>query len=336
MKRIRLKILFAVLALLASLTASAGAGHRIDVNCDGHVSISDVTALIDYLLGVDVAPFNVTDADINGDGRVTITDVVQLIDYLLSGEDLNPCVTETFTVNGVRFTMSVVEGGTFMMGYGEYNYWRPYTPAHQVTLSSSFSIGQTEVTQALWTAVMGSNPSYQQGKWGFIENPNRPVEDVTWDDCQEFISRLNELTGRTFRLPTEAEWEFAARGGNKSKGYTYSGSNVLGDVGWYRENVKIGVDEVLDPDYGTHPVAMKSPNELGLYDMSGNVAEWCQDRYGRYSSDAETDPTGPETGTIRVYRGGYWFAEAEWGQVFFRDGYSHTYKDDTVGLRLAL
>ena len=334
MKRFRLKIYFAVLALLASLTASAGAGHRIDVNCDGHVSISDVTALIDYLLGVDVAPFNVTDADINGDGRVTITDVVQLIDYLLNGEDLNPCVTETFTVNGVRFTMSVVEGGTFMMGYGDYYQYNINTPAHQVTLSSSFSIGQTEVTQALWTAVMGSNPSSHQGKWGFVENLNRPVEDVTWDDCQEFISILNELTGRTFRLPTEAEWEFAARGGNKSKGYTYSGSNVLGDAGWYRENTDFGNPD--SPNFGTHPVATKSSNELGLYDMSGNVNEWCQDWYTRYGSDAETNPTGSDTGVNRVYRGGGWYDQATRCRVTARDGYTPTTKADCLGLRLAL
>ena len=195
-----------------------------------------------------------------------------------------------FTVNGVSFNMVAVEGGTFIMGAtaeqkdgadnDEY-------PVHQVTLSS-FAIGQTEVTQALWQAVMRSNPSYFHG------NKNHPVEEVSWDDCQTFISKLNSLTGRQFRLPTEAEWEYAARGGNKSKGYKYSGSNDINSVAWYWDN----------SGNKTHDVATKQPNELGIYDMSGNVWEWCQDWYGSYSSDNQSNPQGPSSGSGRVHRSG--------------------------------
>ena len=174
-----------------------------------------------------------------------------------------------FNVCGVVFRMIPVTGGTFMMGGtlmemahasdDEY-------PAHQVTLDS-FMIGETEVTQELWTAVMGKNPSHYRNV-DFL-----PVDHVSWDDCQEFLEKLNELTGKSFRLPTEAEWEFAARGGNLSKGYKFSGSDFIDEVAWYEYN----------GDEQTHPVAMMKPNELGLYDMTGNVWEWCQDRYGEYS-----------------------------------------------------
>ena len=196
---------------------------------------------------------------------------------------------ETFAVKGVEFTMIAVEGGTFTMGatpeQGS-DAAGDEKPTHQVTLSSYY-IGETEVTQALWQAVMGENPSKYKGA-------NLPVEQVSWDDCQEFIKKLNALTGKNFRLPTEAEWEFAARGGNKSRGYKYSGSNSLRDVAWNWDN---SGDK-------THPVKTKQANELGIYDMSGNVWEWCQDWYGDYSSVAQTNPKGPTTGRYRVIRGG--------------------------------
>ena len=162
-------------------------------------------------------------------------------------------------------------------------------PTHRVTLSN-FYIGKYEVTQALWEAVMGSNPSNWKGS-------NLPVETVSWDDCQTFIRKLNALTGKNFRLPTEAEWEFAARGGNNSRGYKYAGSNNIGHVAWYWNN---GGEK-------THVVGTKSSNELGLYDMSGNVWEWCQDWFGSYSSASQTNPTGASSGSYRVLRGGCWF-----------------------------
>ena len=233
-----------------------------------------------------------------------------------------PVVTETITVNGVSFKMVAVEGGTFAMGAtSEQGTNDPHDleyPTHSVTLSD-FAIGETEVTQELWKAVMGSNPSNFSGT-------NLPVEKVSWNDCQTFISKLNDLTGKNFRLPTEAEWEYAARGGNKSKGYKYAGSHTLGDVAWYDEN----------SSSKTHPVKQKQANELGLYDMSGNVHEWCQDWSGSYSSSAQTNPTGPTSGSSRVYRGGSWIDYARYCRVSFRSSNTSTNAGTHVGLRLAL
>lgn len=228
---------------------------------------------------------------------------------------------ETYTVNGVSFRMVKVEGGTFTMGatseQGD-DAFDDEKPAHSVTLSD-FSIGQTEVTQALWKAVMGSNPS------NFVGD-DLPVEQVSWNDCQEFVKKLNDLTGKTFRLSTEAEWEYAARGGSKSQGYKYSGSNTLGDVAWYTSN----------SGSKTHVVASKQPNELGLYDMSGNVCEWCQDWYGRYSGSSQTNPIGPSSGSNLVSRGGVWGSLA-WGcRVSNRGSYSPDYRSNNLGLRLVL
>ena len=223
---------------------------------------------------------------------------------------------KVYTVNGVSFKMIAVKGGTFQMGSDDGYEWEK--PVHQVTLSDYY-IGETEVTQELWNAVMGSNPSY------FYGNMQRPVETVSWNDCQTFISRLNELTGETFRLPTEAQWEYAARGGNKSKGYTYSGSDAEDDVAWYWYN----------SDRMTHPVKTKAPNELGIYDMSGNVWEWCSDWYGDYSSAAQTDPTGPATGYYRVGRGGSWDNDATYCRVAFRGNSTPTNRFSHLGLRLA-
>ena len=203
---------------------------------------------------------------------------------------------QTFTVNGVSFTMKRVEGGTFWMGAQSTNpsgqNYDPdadsdESPVHGVTLST-FYMGETEVTQALWQAVMGSNPSYYPGA-------TRPVEEVSWNTIvNQFIPTLNAMTGCTFRLPTEAEWEYAARGGNQSYGYIYAGSNTLGNVGWYYHN----------SNFQTHPVGTKSPNELGLYDMSGNVLEWCSDWYGNYGNGSQTNPQGPSSGSNHVLRGG--------------------------------
>jgi sulfatase modifying factor 1 len=153
---------------------------------------------------------------------------------------------------------------------------------------SSFNIGKYEVTQAQWKAVMGSNPSYFSGC------DNCPVENVSWNDAQEFVRKVNAQTGKNYRLPTEAEWEYAARGGQQSRGYTYSGSNDLGSVAWYYDN----------SGSKTHAVGGKQANELGIYDMSGNVWEWCSEWNGNYSSYSETNPTGASSGQSRVLRGG--------------------------------
>ncbi|MBR6310224.1 MAG: formylglycine-generating enzyme family protein [Paludibacteraceae bacterium] len=226
----------------------------------------------------------------------------------------------TFTVNGVSFKMIKVEGGTFTMGATRKqgrDAWDHEKPAHQVTLSDYY-IGQTEVTQALWQAVMGDNPSDFKGD-------SRPVENVSWDDCQEFINRLNALTGKKFSLPTEAQWEYAARGGNKSRGYKYAGSNKPDEVAWYYGN----------SGEQSHDVATKQPNELGLYDMSGNVWEWCSDWYGFYSSAPQTNPTGALPGSLRVHRGGCWYIDALACQVFSRGFNAPDGRNECLGFRLS-
>ena len=235
----------------------------------------------------------------------------------------------TFTVSGVTFKMIYVEGGTFTMGATSEqsdDAWEREKPAHTVTLSS-YSIGETEVTQALWQAVMGSNPSYFSGN-------NKPVECVSWNDCQDFISKLNAITGENFRLPTEAEWEHAARGGNKSKGYKYAGSNTLGNVAWYWDNIPSQTSG--NAGYSTQNVATKQANELGLYDMSGNVWEWCSDWYGSYNSSSQTNPTGPASGSSRVFRGGGWDSNAGSCRVSDRNYNAPDYRDADFGFRLAL
>ena len=233
--------------------------------------------------------------------------------------------SKTFTVNGVSFDMMKVEAGTFTMGATPEmeDACDDEKPAHQVTLTNNYYLGKTEVTQALWKAVMGSNPSYFKGD-------NKPVERVEWDDCQTFISKLNAATGKNFRLPTEAEWEFAARGGNNSKHYQYSGSDNIDDVAWYDDNSDDHIEEE------THDVATKQPNELGMYDMSGNVWEWCNDWYGDYSSSSQTNPTGPNSGSRRVFRGGCWDYDARDCRSSYRSYFTSDFRFNFLGLRLAL
>lgn len=219
-------------------------------------------------------------------------------------------------------SMVYVEGGSFIMGVTPEQMGDAYDlekPAHWVTLSS-FCISKYEVTQALWEHVMGDNPSK------FEHNARRPVESVSWNDCQEFIDKLNKETGKKFRLPTEAEWEYAARGGKKAKGYKYSGSDKLDDVAWYGNN----------SGGETHPVGKKKPNELGLYDMSGNVLEWCQDWLVKYRAVAQTNPKGPESGDRRVLRGGCWYVDAMICRCSFRGGINPGCRNFILGLRLVL
>ncbi len=230
-----------------------------------------------------------------------------------SGNDL------AFDVNGVKFIMKRVDGGTFMMGSNEGSFAEK--PAHEVTLDGYY-IGETEVTQALWMAVMGSNPSAS-----YARGDNKPVNRVSWDDCQRFINKLNQLTGQKFSLPTEAQWEFAARGGNLSKGYKFAGSNNLSQVA------------KLDDD--VHPVAQKKPNELGLYDMSRNVQEWCNDWYEivYYKSSPKHNPQGPSSNadSYRVHRGGGCYTEdVGYCCVYGRSRAEATSTNACRGMRLAL
>ena len=272
-----------------------------DVNNDSEVNIADVNAVIDIIL--DGGTYNAA-ADVNHDGEINIADVNAVIGLVLDEH------VETFTVGGVTFKMVEVEGGTFAS-----------THSPQVTLSP-FAIGQTEVTQALWVAVMGSNPSYFNGD-SHPGDLDHPVEQVSWDDCQEFIAKLNEMTGRTFRLPSEAEWAFAARGGNYSHGYKFAGSDDKDEVAWHRQN----------SGHRTHPVAELAPNELGLYDMSGNVEELCLDGYSNnyYFNYPLTNPIMPTTGNQHVACGGSWNYTGSLGS-----GGPISSVWPTVGLRLAM
>jgi len=216
--------------------------------------------------------------------------------------------------------MVFVHGGSFKMGSEDSDSTAEYDekPAHEVVLSS-FYISRYEVTQELWHEVMGNNPSENLGD-------RMPVESVSWDDCQMFISKLNEITGLKFRLPTEAEWEYAARGGNASKGYKYAGSDSLDAVGW---SLSIEGDAVL------HEVGEKEPNELGLYDMSGNVQEWCSDWHAPYQKSLLKNPTGPKTGEYRITRGGHWETDGQHCTVSYRNPVPPDDVSHSLGLRLA-
>ncbi len=228
----------------------------------------------------------------------------------------------TETVEGVPFKMVRVQGDTFTMGCTPEQSGDCFVdeePAHQVALSS-FLIGETEVTVGLWLAVMGSVPD------GLTCTDDAcPVANVSWDDAQQFIRKLNSLTGKRYRLPTEAEWEFAARGGNKSLGYKYSGSNNIDVVAWFDGN----------SGSRSHAVKGADPNELGLYDMTGNVCEWCQDRFGFYDFGSQTDPTGPESGSSRVHRGGSWLNFPQGCTVSIRNSSSPDGRSKDLGFRLA-
>lgn len=347
-----LSVLFALLLLSIPLEAGATI-TKGDVNGDGNVSIADVTALIDYLLTGDTSAVILENADVSSDGLISIADVTALIDLLLSGSWEPPYIpqTETFTVNGVSFTMVVVEGGTFMMGATDEQGSDPEDdeyPVHEVTLST-YSIGQTEVTQELWAAVMSWRPdsllpnydewiypSYFSSKNGYTDNPQRPVESVHYYQVGDFLTKLNLLTGRNFRLPTDAEWEFAARGGNLSRAYKYAGSYDIDKVAWYWDNIP---SQASGTDgYGTQPVATKAPNELGLYDMSGNVWEKTSDRYPyTYPSEPQTNPAYPllTPGSSPSGRGGCYRMRPKYCRVSTRLFYAEGGANDS-GLRLAL
>ena len=232
-----------------------------------------------------------------------------------------------FTLNGVEFKMITVEGGTFTMGHD--NRQPNEKPEHQVTLST-FWIGETEVTQPLWKAVMGNNPSRSN------RGDNYPVENVTWKICHEFVERLTAMMHEAgmpqeweFRMPTEAQWEFAAKGGNKSKGYTYAGSNTLSEVGW---NLNDGRE--------SHPVRQKRPNELGIYDMSGNVYEWVADYFAPYTTEPQTDPcnlTRINSSRQVIKRGGsFWYNDAYRYTCTYRYAYYEDVTDESIGFRLVL
>ena len=244
------------------------------------------------------------------------------VGYIIFYDNVNSLEDTVYIVQAegnFEMDMVYVKGGTFRMGATEEQeeYVKDWEkPVHSVTLSDYY-IGKYEVTQGLWEAVMGSNPSY------FYMIDDYPVEYVSWNDVQDFLKKLNELTGKNYVLPTEAQWEYAARGGAKSKGYKYSGSNEFDDVAWYDDN----------SGSSPHPVGTKAPNELGIYDMSGNVWEWCSDWFGEYTGGA---PTDPESRDHHVFRGGNWSAAAWYCRVSARGHGDPRVRSYALGFRLAL
>ncbi len=299
---------------------SVGVGsHKVEIRKEGYVSASQTVSVKE----------NAT-AELSG----TLTSV-QSQNTANSNTSVSTTTTgtssgsnRTFTANGVSFTMVYVEGGTFTMGATseqESDAWDDEKPAHNVTLSSYY-IGETEVTQELWQAVMGSLPHDFNFSSSGIKGAQHPVCYVSSKDCHRFIEKLNRLAGLQFHLPTEAQWEYAARGGNKSQGYKYSGSNDVGSVAWYTGNTN---------NKGSHDVKTKSPNELGIYDMSGNVCEWCSDGYDAYRGNAQTNPAN-SSGSYRVNRGGCWRFDARNCRSSCRHRNDWQDYNVAIGLRLAL
>ena len=324
-----LRTIVALFTALATLQAGAwGEVVRGDVNADGVCNMGDLTSMINHLV-YNTTPPAMWLADIDGNGALGMDDLTALINYLVFGEWLwpepvmppPPEDAQVFTVNGVSFAMIHVEGGTFMQGDATHA-WT--SPVHQVTLSS-YWIGETEVTAELWYAVMGDSSVIETGGL-------QPAQRLSWDQCQEFISRLNELTGVTFHLPTEAQWEVAARGGNYSHGYRYSGSDNLDEVGWYDGNTRHGLIMPI--------VMVRMPNELGLYDMSGGAWEFCEDdwSYGHYwYYEPVTDPIWRYEHLDRdriVIRGGSYLYDELSCTVFHRWAWDHDSK--CGGFRLAI
>ena len=228
-----------------------------------------------------------------------------------------------FQIGGVEFAMQRVDGGVYVMGGTKEQHTEVIAtdlPTHTVSLDAYY-ISTTEVTQALWKAVMPE--WYISSEWN---TPTLPITDVNWYDCQEFIRRLDSITGMPFRLPTEAEWEFAARGGNKSKGYRFAGGDKVGEVSWGLDNA----------GFRTHSVGSREANELGLYDMTGNVSEWCSDWYGRYYLGTEPNPQGAKDGEWKVVRGGSFDNCRENSYLSRREYYAPYEAMNYCGLRLAL
>ena len=308
--------------------------HSFVVFCDGYESEEGTVKLkasAPSNLQITLTKETIEGSSVNETSQRSQKRVNQQAEVNLSQPTITNQVTSSVASNsntisisvkdGVSIDMVKVEAGTFMMGATS-EMKDPdidEKPVHQVTLTNDYYMGKYEVTQALWEAVMGSNPSKYKGD-------NLPVEMVSWNDCQEFISKLNSMTGRKFRLPTEAEWEYAARGGKKSRSYQYSGSSNISDVAWYDENC----------GSTTRAVGTKRPNELGIYDMSGNVWEWCHDWYSSYSSLSQMNPIGAISGACRVRRGGSWDNSVWYSRSSSRSYDTSDYSRINLGLRLAL
>lgn len=297
---------------IAETTLTVGQ-HSYIVACDGYESEEGTVKLkasAPSTIQITLLKESIVDNGISENNNQHIEDINETTDNDRVAKLLEKLNDDMVYIEAVEFTM-----GATKEQKGEAN--SDEKPAHPVVLNC-FNLCKYEVTQELWEAVMGDNPSHFKGK-------NLPVENVSWDDCQKFIMKLNELTGKKYRLPTEAEWEYAARGGSNSMHYKYSGGNSLEYVSWYFHN---SMDK-------THTVGMMKPNELGLYDMSGNVWEWCQDWYGSYGKKTAYYPTGPIKAYNKVFRGGGYDNGDTYCRCSYRNGTAPQNKFKNLGLRLA-
>ena len=316
-----------------------GRALRADLVCYASVNqYSEREFRISYKM-IDVASGEILDmsSETVRDGISGLLTATDNIAKKLFGGSVNTGTSGGGSSSGSRHPaepeMVFVQGGTFWMGctgeqQGDCD--SDESPLHQVTVSS-FQIAKFVVTQKQWQLIMGTNVRQQRDKanssWSIYgEGDNYPMYYVSWDEAQEFIRRLNAATGKQYRLPTEAEWEYAARGGAKSQGYKYSGSNNLNNVAWYTDN----------SGSITHAVGTKQPNELGIYDMSGNVWEWCNDWFGTYPASAQRDPMGASSGSFRVNRGGSWYNDATSCRVAYRLNFSPGFRYNFLGFRVVL
>lgn len=299
-----------------------------DVNHDTRVSVQDVTEVVEQVKAdlndksqvVDAAALHSVLLSIDSSLRALSKRLDEIETRLGLTIGLTP---QTFTVGDVTFTMMPVVAGSFEMGSEDG--FDSETPVHSVTISQNYYLGKTEVTQALWSAVMETtSPSWT----GTAVGNNYPAYGISYDEALMFIKRLNLLTGADFRLPTEAEWEYAARGGNANADYTYSGSDQINVVAWYQENT----------EHAPRPVRYKGSNDLGLYDMTGNVQEWCSDWFSAnyYAVSPEVDPTGPEKGNNHVLRGGHYNSQPRQCRLTFRASALPSSTSLFNGFRLAL
>lgn len=300
---------------------SMGEARQVSLSCNSsNYTIECIEDWIDVKKETDALIINV-------DRNYNMTERVGMIKLIQGSVEKSLLISQNACSWYESFRMINVEGGSFFIGAqndnpSSKNYdidaYQIEAPVHKVTLDN-YCIGVFEVTQAQWEAAMGNNPSIHQGE-------NLPVENVSWEQVQDFIYLLNEKSGLSYRLPTEAEWEYAAKGGNKSEGNKYSGFSILGACGWYYSN----------SESSTHEVGSKNPNELGIYDMSGNVREWCNDWFDYYTSADASNPNGPDYGNMKVNRGGSWTTPA----VNCRNSYRHTdfpYEaSQDLGFRLAI
>ncbi len=277
-------------------------------------------------------------ADLNGNNKIDDDELLIISNYWGEQRDISG---STITIDlpnladGAKpLEMVRIPAGTFIMGSPSSERSRGFYegPQHEVTISKAFYLGKYEVTQAQWEAVVGNNPSLFSG------HPNHPVEQVSWNDCQTFIAGLNELGQGTFRLPTEAEWEYACRAGTTTR-YSFGDAMECDDVGRYCEIMDqymwwLGNSTHQGNVSSTKEVGLKLPNPWGLFDMHGNIYEWCQDWYGEYSSSAQTDPAGPSSGSYRVYRGGGWSIFAQNCRSADRNWITPNFTDTYLGFRV--